>query len=131
MSTLRELLPPEWHIEHEPETMVNLQGDLVVDGKMQEWAGDCYTCDFVACDTSCKRICFESKPSEKKLDAPSRQKCRKLRDRALARVVAIVDHDERLAYYDFGPVGSPPSQECWYNSHEELRAALGIMKRME
>lgn len=99
-AAVAELLPG-WRILHEPECVSFYDSELVVDGKMREWGGDQYVCDYVAALGS-RRVCIESKSSVNGLDEAAKLKARALRDHSLTRVVALLDHGNHLRWYDFG-----------------------------
>jgi hypothetical protein len=120
---------PGWKVAHEPETALGLDAPVVVDGRLQDFAGGAYTHDYVvASPRGCKRICIESKANDKGLTEEAKQKCRALRDTSLCRVVAMVDHGPALHWHDFGPPGSQDWEEHTFQSNEtrELNLALGI-----
>lgn len=119
---------PGWTIAHEPETAVGLDAPVVVRGALQDFAGDAYTHDYVAASPrGCRRICIESKANDEGLTEEAKQKCRRLRDGTLCRVVAMVSHGPSLHWYDFGPPGSQQAAERVYHEQRELDAALGIV----
>jgi hypothetical protein len=106
---------------------VGLNGDLVVGGKTQAWAGRGYTVDYVAASaTGCERLCFESKSDASGMTDEAVSKCRHLRDGALCRVIAIVGHGACLTYHDFGP--PLRAAERTFGAHERaaLETALGM-----
>lgn len=120
---------PGWKVAHEPETALGLDAPVVVDGKLQDFAGDAYTHDYVvASPLGCKRLCIESKANDRGLTEEAKQKCRALRDTSLCRVVAMVDHGPALHWHDFGPPGSQQRDEHTfrYGETRELNHALGI-----
>lgn len=94
-------LLPGWKMLHEPECVSFYDNELVVHGMMRKWGGDQYVCDYVAARGS-QRVCIESKAAADGLDDAAKQKARALRDHSLTRVVALIDHDERFSWYDFG-----------------------------
>ena len=96
---IRALLPT-WAVRHEPECVI-FDGQLVVDGRMREWGGDQYVCDYVAARGT-RRVCFESKASPEGFDETAKLKCQALRDSSLTRVVALVGHGDALTWHDFG-----------------------------
>ena len=120
---------PGWFVAHEPETALGLDAPVVVEGKMQDFAGDAYTHDYVvASPRGCKRLCIESKANDEGLTEEAKQKCRALRDTSLCRVVAMVDHGAALHWHDFGPPGSDQGDERTVRQSEthDLNVALGI-----
>lgn len=131
LTTLSHLLPG-WRIAHEPEAAVGLDQPMVSGGKRNEFAGDSYTHDYVAASPrGCRRLCVESKFNRAGLDEEAMQKCRALRDSALSRVVAVVDHGVDLFYFDFGPPGSTKADEKEFSATqtEELKVALGVQSQ--
>ena len=122
-----ESLLPGWRLLHEPECVSFFESELVVDGRRRGWGGDQYTCDYVAASGSA-RVCIESKASSEGLDEVARLRCRALRDRSLARVIALVDHGARMWWHDFGcparanEVGE--AAEAWGYDLLSLRARL-------
>lgn len=126
LSEIRAWLPG-WNVAHEPETAVGLDAPLVVDGRLQEFAGDAYTHDYVvASPRGCKRLCIESKASDEGLTEEAKQKCRALRDVSLCRVVAMIDHGAALHWHDFGPPGSSEERSFRNDEVEALNRALGV-----
>ena len=120
---------PGGKVAHEPETALGLDVPVVVDGKIQEFAGDAYTHDYVvASPRGCKRLCIESKANDRGLTEEAKQKCRALRDTSLCRVIAMVDHGPALHWHDFGPPGSEQNNEraCRIDEKRDLNDALGI-----
>ena len=121
------LLLPGWRLLHEPECVSFFESELVVDGRRRGWGGDQYTCDYVAAAGSA-RVCIESKASSEGMDEVARLRCRALRDRSLARVIALVDHGARMWWHDFGcpahanEVGE--AAEAWGTDLLSLRARL-------
>lgn len=101
-SVIKSLFP-NCGIEHEPECTSGLQRPCVIRGRQQAWSSDFYTVDYVTYDMKRgHRICWESKSDLKGLNDVAIDKCRALRDKGFHRVVAIVDHGEKLVLYDFG-----------------------------
>lgn len=119
---IRSILPG-WRLVHEPECVAFYESELVVDGRMREWGGDQYVCDYVAA-RGCARVCFESKASAAGFDEAAKLKCRALRDRSLTRVVALVGHGaEAMRWHDFGcPAGD--GEEASGSGVEALRERL-------
>ena len=129
LDEIREWLPG-WKVAHEPETAMGLDAPVVVGGKIQDFAGDAYTHDYVvASPRGCKRLCIESKADDEGLTEEAKQKCRALRDTSLCRVVAMVDHGPALHWHDFGPPGSREHDErTFFNTEKEaLNLSLGVI----
>lgn len=119
-------LLPGWRLCHEPECIAFHESDLVVDGKMRDWGGDQYVCDYVAARGSA-RVCIESKAAAAAVDEAAKLKARALRDRSLTRVVALADHGERLVWYDFGCPSAGNEDEATGSDLETLRRRLGAV----
>lgn len=128
-------LLPGWHVAHEPECVAFYESELVVGGRMRAWAGETYTCDYVAASPDgCGRVCIESKASIDGLDEAAKAKCRALRDGSLTRVIALIDHGPALRWYDFGAPAvesgeagaTTTAQEAWGSDLVELRGRLGV-----
>lgn len=114
-----------FHVEFEPECASGLKVAYVQDGTVNKWCSDFYTIDFVVSDISTGRMFwFESKPIREKLDAVALQKCRRLRDMGMRRVIAIVDHGPNLKFYDFA---TSNDTEQWFHDHCTLAKALNII----
>lgn len=128
LGALKRVLPG-WHIAHEPETAVGLDAALVSQAKRRAFAGDAYTHDYVAASPrGCKRICVESKANRAGLTDEAKEKCRALRDGALSRVIAVMDHGDRMIVHDFGPPYTQSTDEREFAAAEipQLRQALGV-----
>jgi len=127
---LRTIFPPaDWTVVHEPETLLDLHEPTVVDGVARDVAGKLsrsYTCDFVvASRRGCARLCVESKACEEHVTAEALTKARLLRDRSFTRVV-IMCGGAAPRWLDLGAPGGGGAEEAWYETHEALRAALGL-----
>lgn len=121
---------PGWHIRHEPEAAVGLDAPLVQNGALHSFAGDAYTHDYVvASPQGCKRLCIESKANMSGMTEEAKEKCRALRDAALHRVLAVVDHGRNLQVIDFGSPGTQADEETTVSASEmsKLWANLGIV----
>ena len=102
-------LLPEWTIEHEPETLLDLHEPTVVDGVARDGTdavSRSYTCDFVLAK-GLMRVCVESKYDEAGVTPEALAKARLLRDRTLTRVVFLVGHHgEEDRWLDLGAIRS-------------------------
>ena len=92
---------------HEPEGVSHMDRPVVVDGEWVGWVSHGYTVDYVACSPdSLLRICVESKYDAEAVDATALDKCRRLRDSQITRVLLVYGHGDELRWLDFGPVHS-------------------------
>ena len=114
----------DWLVEHEPETLLDLHQPSIVDGVAQSVTEvtRSYTCDFVVAHRrDSRRVCVESKPHERSVDAAALTKGRLLRDRTFARVLVMVGGEEETTrWYDFGPPGTPVEREVWHETFSSL-----------
>lgn len=98
---------PDWTVDHEPETLLDLHDPTVVDGVAQNVVdiSRSYTCDFVLAK-GLMRVCVESKYDESEVTPAALVKARILRDRTLTRVVFLVGHGGEDRWLDLGKVRS-------------------------
>ena len=120
-------LCPGWVVAFEPECVLNFNQPVVIDGRENAWqgGGSEYTVDFIASDSTSRRICFESKAHADRFDAQAEQKCRALRDHSHTRVIAVHGLGEKLCWVDFGaPFSTAPPRTYGRNEEDDLRKQI-------
>lgn len=101
-AVLNELFPG-CTVTFESECASGLRTNAIEDGRVNKWASDFYTVDYVVSNIARGFfLCVESKSCIEDLDDVARAKCRQLRDRGYRRVIALAGHGTSLRVYDFG-----------------------------
>ena len=123
-------LLPGFDVKYEPECATNFDNPVVRGGEMQSWASQEYTVDFIAHDSSSRRVCIESKTTVHGYTKDAVAKCTILRDSSCTRVLLVHGTGEKLVWVDFGAPGTnaPPSEypRAGGLGEQDLRRALGV-----
>jgi hypothetical protein len=104
LQEIKDALPSDWVINHEPAVSIGLNGLLISRGKLSNcFKSSEYTVDYIAhSGTGSRRICFESKYDDTGVTQEAIDKCKRLRDETMTRVFIVHGHGDELCWIDFG-----------------------------